>query len=447
LNYFLHILGEPMRKFFLLIAFVVVGSVMAQDLQIFGDPRPDAPELSARGEYGVGVQTMTVTNPDQIDILSFSAENTAPRYDRTLTLEVWYPAVIDGETPVIEYSDNLGRADDPAQTLIPFTFGGRALGDAELDSAGAPYPLIVVSHGFPGSRFMMTYLTENLASKGYIVVAIDHTESVYTDVNRFDSTLLNRPLDIRFTIDEMERMGAADSDSFLAGAVDAQNVGLVGYSMGGYGALNVAGGAYGAAYIPTLTQFGLPTVDLLAVNVAGNEAYVKDDRVKAVYTFAPWGMNFGLWDAESMAGLDVPTFFVAGSQDDVAGYDPGPRTLFDLAVNSERYLLTFEDARHNVAPNPPPAAATLYDQYMRYADNVWDSNRMNNVNQHFATAFFDLYLKGADTAQYLDLVEFGVDGVYSVAEDGSFNDDHTYWTGFQDRSAIGLRFEARAAGE
>ena len=39
---------------------------------------------------------------------------------------------------------------------------------------------------------MMTYLTENLASKGYVVVAIDHTDSTYTDAGPFASTLLNR---------------------------------------------------------------------------------------------------------------------------------------------------------------------------------------------------------------------------------------------------------------
>lgn len=84
---------------------------------------------------------------------------------------------------------------------------------------------------------------------------------------------------------------------------------------------------------------------------------------------------------------------------------------------------------------------------MRYGDNVWDSARMNNVNQHFATAFFDLYLKGADTAAYLDLIEVAAEGRFSVADDGSFNADHTYWLGFPNRSAVGLRLERRAAGE
>jgi predicted dienelactone hydrolase len=47
--------------------------------------------------------------------------------------------------------------------------------------AAASYPLVIVSHGYPGSRLQMSYLTENLASKGYVVVAIDHLESTRAD--------------------------------------------------------------------------------------------------------------------------------------------------------------------------------------------------------------------------------------------------------------------------
>lgn len=426
----------------------MVNTVLAQEMIIFGDARPDAPELAARGMYGVGVRTLTLTNPDQIDILNVSASEPEPRYDRVLTVEIWYPAVIpEGPTPIVIYEETLGRADNPAEPLVPFTFGGRALRDAEPDTSGAAYPLIVVSHGYPGSRLMMTYLTENLASKGYVVAAIDHTESTYRDTAGFSSTLLNRPLDIRFVIDQMAAMGGAESDSFLAGLVDAEHTGLIGYSMGGYGALNVAGGAYSAAYLPVLRQFGFPGANLLAVNTIENEDFAADERVKAVYAFAPWGMNFGVWDKASLATLDVPVFFVAGSQDDVSGYENGVRKIFELAVNAERYFLTFEGARHNVAPNPPPPHAATYDQFMRYGDNVWDSGRMNNINQHFATAFFGKYLKNQDTGAYLDLIEIAAEGVYSARADGTFNANHTYWLGFQPRSAVGLRFEHLPAGE
>ena len=121
------------------------------------------------------------------DSLNYSEENPDPRYDRPLTLEVWYPAIRPGNKPeVTTYQDVLGSGpDNPDRPLIPFEFAGRALRNAKPNFAEGAYPLIIVSHGYPGSRVLLTYLTENLASKGYVVVAIDHTDSTHADANNF----------------------------------------------------------------------------------------------------------------------------------------------------------------------------------------------------------------------------------------------------------------------
>ncbi len=416
---------------------------------IYGDLLPDAPALAPRGDYGVGVRTLELVNPDQIDILNF-ADGEAPLYDRPLTVEVWYPAIIpEGERAITEYQDVMGVANNPERPNIPFTFLGRALRDAEPDPGGGPYPLVIVSHGYPGSRLMMTYLTENLASKGYIVVAIAHTESTFSDADAFTSTLLHRPLDILFVLDEFAQLGA-DGDSFLAGLVDAENTGLVGYSMGGYGALNAAGAGYSAQAVQLFAAISGGST-ALELRSAGNEDYIasQDERIKAVVAFAPWGMERGLWDAEGLAGLTVPALFMSGSEDDVAGYENGVRAIYDGTVNADSYLLTYLNARHNVAPNPPPPdvlePGLHIDEYLRYADSVWDERRINNINQHFVTGFLGLHLKGiADYAQYFDLIVEANAGVYSVAEDGTPNEDHTHWAGFLPRTAVGLEMRHRA---
>jgi len=72
---------------------------------------------------------------------------------------------------------------------------------------------------------------------------------------------------------------------------------------------------------------------------------------------------------------------------------------------------------------------------------------MNNIAQHFVTAYLDQHLKGTDTAAYFDLVERAEDGVWDRTEDGTPTDEDTYWTGFPDRTAAGLTFETKAAGE
>jgi hypothetical protein len=92
-------------------------------------------------------------------------------------------------------------------------------------------------------------------------------------------------------------------------------------------------------------------------------------------------------------------------------------------------LLTFNDANHNAAaPIPAPAETYAYSETLKsfpfthYADAVWDTTRMNNILDHFATAYFDLYVKGeSDKKTYFDTT-------------GPLK-------GFKPRTAIGLTLE------
>jgi predicted dienelactone hydrolase len=115
-----------------------------------------------------------------------------------------------------------------------------------------------------------------------------------------------------------------------------------------------------------------------------------DKRIKAAVAFAPWGWNAGFWDAAGLAGISIPVFFVAGSVDDVSGYAPGVRNIFEASVNAPRYLLTYENANHNAgAPMPAPVETwagcqpATFIPAEHYIDAVWDNVRMNNIAQHF----------------------------------------------------------------
>lgn len=403
--------------------------------------RPDAPALTAPGPHVIGVQTLTLTNPDQLDVLNTTAE-AAPRYDRPLTVEVWYPAA-EGTQPGGTYTANL--RDGKTQV----TLHGQAARDA-APASGATYPLIVISHGYPGNRFLMSHLGENLASKGYVTVSIDHLDSTYATQSMFGSTLLNRPLDQRFVIDAMAAL-----DGPLGAITDTSSVGLIGYSMGGYGAL-----LYGGAGLSE-TVLGYdwiqPIPDILQPHLAGSdthEALATDDRLKAIIAVGPWGRHYGFWDAAGLSGVRKPFMLMAGSVDDVSSY-PAMRQIFEEMNGVTRHLLTFEHANHNAAaPMPAPAESWAPSEHLdfvpfeHYADAVWDTTRMNNIAQHFATAFMDLHVKGdTDRAAYLDLIPTAGDGVHSIDEDGTQGADHNYWTGFAKRTAHGLRFETLSAGQ
>ena len=95
-------------------------------------------------------------------------------------------------------------------------------------------------------------------------------------------------------------------------------------------------------------------------------------------------------------------------------------------------ILTFEAAGHNAAaPIPAPEESWARSPHLEfvpfdhYADAVWDSVRMNNIAQHFVTAFLGLHLKGdAAMADYLA----------------------PGWRGFDEGGAGGLRLETRQPG-
>jgi predicted dienelactone hydrolase len=420
------------------------GPAMANDNRI-DTIRSDAPELAAYGKLAVGVKTLRLVNPGQQDIARFKAGQPMPVYDRPLTVEVWYPARL----PAGQAAQGQYRAitrDGKSEVSLH----GKAVRDAQPEPAGGPYPLLIISHGYPGNRYLLSHLGENLASKGYVVVSIDHTDSTYSDQAAFGSTLLNRPLDQLFVLNEMARLGASDPAGTLKGMVNADNTGLIGYSMGGYGVVNTIGGGFTAASVGF--SWGTPN-GALAVRQAGNPAHVAsmDKRIKAAVAFAPWGWNAGFWDAAGLAGIKTPVFFVAGSVDDVSGYAPGVRNIFEASVNAPRYLLTYENANHNAgAPMPPPRETWLPVPSLKfipaehYTDAVWDNVRMNNIAQHFTTAFLGKYLKNeAAMDPYLSLIEHAKDGKWSAEADGKLKADHSYWKGFPARTAVGLRLEHR----
>ena len=117
---------------------------------------------------------------------------------------------------------------------MPFSLAANAYRDA-LESTGSAFPLVVLSHGYTGYRTIMFYLGEHLASHGYVVVGIDHTDSTTAEIDfkngsfaGFPSTLINRARDQQFVLDYFSQ-----SSSPLAGIIDNSHAAVIGYSMGG----------------------------------------------------------------------------------------------------------------------------------------------------------------------------------------------------------------------
>jgi predicted dienelactone hydrolase len=355
--------------------------------------RPDAPPLAGYGPHPVGVTTQRIVNPDQVNLLA--SGNGPLRYsDRVLVTEVWYPAE-QGTLQGGSYRTDL--RDGRQQAVLH----GRAARD--VPAAQGRFPLVVLSHGYPGNRFLMSHLGETLASRGYVVAAADHPGSTYADKADFGITLLHRPIDQRAIIDGM-------ATGPLASRTDTDRVAVIGYSMGGYGALVFAGAGLSDT---GLNRPGGPRIDVMSRHKAGAAEHLAlvDPRVKAIVPIGPWGAQHGFWDDTALADIRVPMLVIGGGCDSVSGYHNGIRRIFDAATGCDRHLLTFDLAGHNAAaPIPAPVESWArvdwldFIPFEHYADPVWDTVRMNNIAQHCIAGFLQSRLIGAVTGPLTELV-------------------------------------------
>lgn len=410
-----------------------VADLQAQTL--YPVTHPDMqPELASKGKHDVGVRTLDITNESYFNLLTNSQE------PRTLRLEVWYPAVIASDKKKATYEN---------ETRLEKRFSIQAdayRGVAPIVSE-EKYPVIVLSHGYTGYRTIMFYLGEHLASHGYIVVGIDHTDSTNEDVdmvngpfNGFPSTLINRSRDQQFTLDYI-----TEQNHFLSDLVDANNAGLVGYSMGSFGAINTIGGCYNFSPVAAGMFTGVQDPNIVpmiqkALNSCAAGQYENpkvDDKWKAAITFAAWGGQHQLFTKESLAAIDVPKLFVAGNLDDISGYD-GIRSLYNSMSSEDTYLLTMINARHNIAPHPTPAEAWGSEtDFGHYYEPAWSSAVLNDINKHFSLAMMDCHVKKVSSAcDYLDLSESSD----QAQVNGKLGEP---WKGFDSRFSTGLRWEQK----
>ena len=394
----------------------------------------DAPELAALGQYAVGVRSITLVDRDQLDLSAIDPKTGVPaKHDRSLKVEIWYPAkAVAGATPVT-YEDAMES--EPPAPPSKFRIPGLAVRDAPAD--GGRFPLVIVAHGYGNVPVGMSWLTENLASKGYVVAAIRH-EDMYLNPAGFPQAALRRPLDIVFVARELQ--GSLGK----SGEIDPARTALIGYSMGGYGVL-AAGGA------------SLDPAGGLVARVPGGilQPYARGGAlstalvapvVKAVVAFAPAGGAFGAFGAEGAAGIKSPLLLIAGDHDLTVDYTTGARAYFDQAINSNRYLLTFLHGGHAIGlgPAPPEMQANLWNQDW-FEDPVWRKDRLIAVSLHFITAFLDRYVKDdASRSAYIDgLVVESSAGKWDAPQGTPWSarspgGDVTLWKGFQRRHATGL---------
>jgi predicted dienelactone hydrolase len=141
-----------------------------------------------------------------------------------------------------------GEATDPARPgrVLPFEVW---YPDRDEGKRGARRPLIVASHSSGGHKRQLSYVCAHLASHGYIVAAPDHVGSTAADAAerarraarndvlsaaaRDALMIADRVPDLRLVISTM----LSGTMGELSRTIDAERIGLVGWSFGGWSVL------------------------------------------------------------------------------------------------------------------------------------------------------------------------------------------------------------------
>ena len=386
--------------FMLVVSALVLSSVLpalAQDAPAADGLRPDAPEYAKHGPFWVGYKSLVI------------GEDT----DRPIEAGIWYPAMNpNGDPEEITYEITLKIPLEGFEDPAPVT--GRALLDAEIDDSAAPYPLVIFSPGFSTNAAWYAHLIEHYASHGFIVLAPEHMEHFDPEWSEIWSASIDRPLDVKQTLDYAEVLTGADGD--MAGLIDMENVAVVGHSYGGYTALAMAGAQYDlegfnarcAALAPDDPNAFLcaPVVPKEADMAAragldpmpeGLWPSVGDPRVKAI---VPMAGDSYLFDKAGLAKITIPMMAIGGTADTGTPYDWGSKPAYDYTASAKKALVTLNGAEHTITTScesMPWMAETPFYEWICF-DPVWDKDRGMDLINHFSTAFLLDTLKGDPAA-------------------------------------------------
>ena len=234
-------------------------------------------------------------------------------------------------------------------------------------AATANKPVIVFSHGFGSVRTDLRYLAEHLASRGYVVAALEHpgsnetaSKAVKKNKNQLvaPQEFLDRPRDVSFILDELEKLNQT-ANSPLQGKLATNNVMVVGYSFGGGTALALAGGELQIENLKQRCQQNLSTANLgERVQCAGQalpeKTYqLRDARIKQAIALNPTtSLMFG---ETGLTKVQIPTLILSSSADKIT--PPLTEQVIGFAkIPSPKWLVAVVGGSHLsvVDPNLTP---------------------------------------------------------------------------------------------
>jgi len=174
------------------------------------------PSLIIAGAVSATIASANAKNLAGYTITQFKADHRP----LPMNVHIWYPAKSDGEEVRI---------------------GKNAVFIGDMVRAGATpksgkHPVILLSHGSGGNAAGISWIASELATHGIIVVAPNHPGTTSGDSSALNTVKTwERPMDLSGLIDELGHYLPANIE------YDAEKIGAVGFSLGGYSVLASAG--------------------------------------------------------------------------------------------------------------------------------------------------------------------------------------------------------------
>jgi len=207
------------------------------------------------GSYGVGRANYAFVDAARSEPFLTGVESS-----REVVARVYYPAVVTDGKPA-PYAEGL-EADALTQLtgyppdVIADYVQSYAVANVPVSDAAKSYPVVVFTGDVAVIPLMYTSLLEDLASQGYVVLALAHPYSspfaVFPDgrtafpvanANTDEKAARDQvgavwAADVRFILDQLSVLNS--SDALLAGRLDLTKIALVGHGLGGAAVLDVA---------------------------------------------------------------------------------------------------------------------------------------------------------------------------------------------------------------
>ncbi|MGK7931064.1 MAG: alpha/beta hydrolase [Microcystaceae cyanobacterium] len=262
-------------------------------------------------------------------------------------------------------------------------------------------PVVVISHGLASRPEDFEDHAQHLTSYGYVVALPRHIGSdnlqveamlegyareIFT-VNEF----VDRPLDVSFVIDELERRNNRE----FGGRLDLNNVGVAGHSFGGYTALVLGGAALNFERLEEVCNRRIwgPNLSLLlqcrALALPERNYKLKDERVTAIFAINPVSGN--IFDAEGYKTLNIPVLFAAGSSDPATPAAFEQLRAFVWTASQDKYFALVKGQAHVNFSKLDAQATSVLESF----DDLTlpDQRIIDKYGNIYLVAFFEYYLQ------------------------------------------------------